>query len=62
LLSRRHGETVVLKRESGLGYRSSGRSATVFQFEIGYDAVRVLTAASDPFFSSPPVEYGKTAL
>ena len=58
----RHGETVVLERESALGYHASGRSATFFHFGIGNDAVRGLTAASGPFFASPPVDCAETAL
>jgi D-arginine dehydrogenase len=49
-----HGETVVLERESALGYHSSGRSATFYHFGIGNDAVRGMTAASGAFFASPP--------
>lgn len=46
--------TIVLERESALGYHSSGRSATFYHFGIGNDVVRGLTAASSEFFSSPP--------
>ncbi|MDO9362388.1 MAG: FAD-dependent oxidoreductase, partial [Sphingopyxis sp.] len=58
----RHAETVVLERESALGYHSSGRSATFYHFGIGEDAVRGMTAASSDFFAAPPAEYGDTAL
>ncbi|RYE02077.1 MAG: FAD-binding oxidoreductase [Sphingomonadales bacterium] len=46
-------DTLVLERESALGYHSSGRSATFYHFGIGNDAVRGLTAASSDFFSQP---------
>ena len=49
--------TIVLERKSALGYHSSGRSATFYHFGIGNDAVRGLTAASSPFFESPPEAY-----
>lgn len=48
--------TVLLERESALGYHSSGRSATFYHFGIGDDAVRGLTAASRFFFANPPGE------
>lgn len=54
--------TVVLERESALGYHSSGRSATFYHFGIGNDAVRGLTAASSPFFETPPEPYGADRL
>lgn len=54
--------TVVLERESALGYHSSGRSATFYHFGIGNDAVRGLTAASSQFFESPPPQYGADEL
>lgn len=47
-------ETILLERESALGYHSSGRSATFYHFGIGDDAVRGLTAASRHFFADPP--------
>lgn len=58
----RHAETVVLERESALGYHSSGRSATFYHFGIGNDCVRGMTAASSDFFAAPPVEYGEGPL
>ncbi|MES2904944.1 MAG: FAD-binding oxidoreductase [Pseudomonadota bacterium] len=54
--------TVVLERESALGYHSSGRSATFYHFGIGNDAVRGLTAASSHFFESPPAQYAAQQL
>ncbi len=53
-----HGETIVLERESALGYHSSGRSATFYHFGIGNNAVRGMTAASSDFFAAPPADYG----
>jgi len=52
-----HAETIVLERESALGYHSSGRSATFYHFGIGNDAVRGMTAASSEFFAAPPADY-----
>lgn len=54
--------TVLLERESALGYHSSGRSATFYHFGIGEDVVRGLTAASRLFFSHPPAGYSDTPL
>ncbi|MES2338068.1 MAG: FAD-binding oxidoreductase [Pseudomonadota bacterium] len=54
----RHADTIVLERESALGYHASGRSATFSHFGIGNDAVRGMTAASGAFFSDPPPDYG----
>ncbi|RYY26905.1 MAG: FAD-binding oxidoreductase [Sphingomonadales bacterium] len=58
----RHADTLVLERESALGYHSSGRSATFYHFGIGDDAVRGLTAASSDFFAAPPGEFSDVAL
>lgn len=44
-------QTVLLERESALGYHSSGRSATFYHFGIGDVVVRGLTAASRFFFT-----------
>lgn len=57
-----HADTVVLERESALGYHSSGRSATFSHFGIGNDAVRGLTAASEAFFAAPPSDFGEARL
>lgn len=57
-----HADTVVLERESALGYHSSGRSATFYHFGIGNDAVRGMTAASSDFFARPPADYADTPL
>ncbi len=58
----RHADTIVLERESALGYHSSGRSATFYHFGIGDDAVRGMTAASSDFFNAPPTEFGDVTL
>jgi D-arginine dehydrogenase len=50
----RHGETVVLERESAPGYHSSGRSATFCHFGIGDGLVHKLTAISKAVFAAPP--------
>ncbi|MBC2777151.1 NAD(P)/FAD-dependent oxidoreductase [Parasphingopyxis marina] len=50
----RHGETVVLERESAPGYHSSGRSATFCHFGIGGGLVHKLTAISKTAFAAPP--------
>ncbi|PZU10845.1 MAG: FAD-dependent oxidoreductase [Sphingomonas sp.] len=50
----RRARTVVIEREGALGYHSSGRSATFSHFGIGDAAVRGMTAASRPFFETPP--------
>lgn len=52
-----HADTVVLERETALGYHSSGRSATFYHFGIGDDAVRGMTAASGEFFADPPAAF-----
>lgn len=50
----RHGETVILERESAVGYHSSGRSATFCHFGIGDGLVHKLTAISKALFAAPP--------
>ena len=57
-----HASTVLLERESALGYHSSGRSATFYHFGIGGDVVRGLTAASRFFFAGPPGNKNDPAL
>ena len=46
----RYGRVIVLERETGTGYHSSGRSATYYHFGIGNRPVRLLTQASGAFF------------
>lgn len=50
----RHGNVVVLERESQAGYHSTGRSAAVYTVAYGSPQVRALTAASRAFFDMPP--------
>ena len=50
----RYGRVIVLEREAGTGYHSSGRSATYYHFGIGNRPVRLLTQASGAFFTDPP--------
>lgn len=57
-----HAQTVLLERESALGYHSSGRSATFYHFGIGDDIVRGLTAASRLFFTDPPSSHSDVPL
>ncbi|MDZ3832295.1 MAG: FAD-binding oxidoreductase [Sphingopyxis sp.] len=58
----RQAQTLLIERESALGYHSSGRSATFFHFGIGDDAVRGLTAASRSFFVDPPADHSDVPL
>jgi D-arginine dehydrogenase len=55
-------DTVVLERESALGYHSSGRSATFYHFGIGNAPVRGLTSASHEFFADPPAGFSDLPL
>jgi D-arginine dehydrogenase len=57
-----HARVIVLDRESGLAYHSSGRSATYFHFGIGNRAVRLLTRCSGAFFAAPPPGFTDSAL
>ena len=45
---------VVLEREFQPGYHATGRSAAFFVVSYGNAAVRAVTAASEPFYRSPP--------
>ena len=45
---------IVLERESRPGYHATGRSAAFFVVSYGNAAVRAVTAASEPFYRSPP--------
>ena len=45
---------IVLERESQPGYHATGRSAAFFVVSYGNAAVRAITAASEPFYRSPP--------
>ena len=45
---------IVLEREPRPGYHATGRSAAFFVAAYGNAAVRAVTAASEPFYRSPP--------
>lgn len=45
---------IVLEREPQPGYHATGRSAAFFVSSYGNAAVRAVTAASEPFYRSPP--------
>ena len=45
---------IVLEREPRPGYHATGRSAAFFVVSYGNAAVRAITAASEPFYRSPP--------
>lgn len=57
-----HADTVLIERESAVGYHSSGRSATFYHFGIGNDVVRGLTRASGAFFANPPQGFTEVPL
>lgn len=48
------GTVTLLEMESAPGHHSTGRSAALFSEYYGNRAVRALTAASRPFFTTPP--------
>jgi len=47
------GRVLVLERENGLGYHSTGRSAALYTETYGNAAIRALTVCSGPFFRNP---------
>jgi D-arginine dehydrogenase len=49
-----HGQVTVLEAEAVPGYHSTSRSAALFSEYYGNRVVRALTAASRPFYTSPP--------
>ena len=53
---------VLLDKEPQPGYHSTGRSAAYFSASYGSAAVRAATAASEPFFRSPPEGFTGTPL
>lgn len=55
-------DTVVLEGESRPGYHSTGRSAAIFIQNYGPAAVRVLSAASRGFLTSPPPGFAEFPL
>ena len=48
------GTVTLLEREAVPGYHATGRSAALFSEYYGNEVVRALTAASRPFYLSPP--------
>ena len=48
------GTVTLLEREAVPGYHSTSRSAALFSEYYGNEVVRALTAASRPFYLSPP--------
>ena len=53
---------VLLDKEPKPGHHSTGRSAAYFSASYGSAAVRAATAASEPFFRSPPEGFTETPL
>ena len=49
-----HGTVVLLERESQPAYHATGRSAAIFTETYGNRVIRVLSAASRSFFTTPP--------
>ncbi len=50
----RAGSVTLLEMEPAAGYHSTGRSAALFSEYYGNRVVRALTAASRPFYTTPP--------
>ena len=48
------GRVTLLEMEPAAGYHSTGRSAALFSEYYGNRVVRALTAASRPFYTTPP--------
>lgn len=57
-----HRSVVVIEREEGLGYHSTGRSAAEFVLRYNAPEVCALAAISKSFFDSPPVGFSEVAL
>src|SRR4051794_20340891 len=53
---------LVLERESQPGYHSTGRSAATLHSSYGNRTIRVLTAASAPFYLDPPAAFAEAPL
>jgi D-arginine dehydrogenase len=58
----RFGKVVLIERESGLGYHSTGRSAAVISENYGPSMWQVLVSASRPFFEQPPPGFATHSL
>lgn len=50
---------LLLEREPHLAYHSTGRSAALYDPQYGSPVIRVLTAASGPFYHEPPVGFAQ---
>ena len=57
-----NARVIVLERESHPGYHATGRSAAFFVVSYGNAAVRAITAASEPFYRSPPQGFTEVPL
>lgn len=55
-------QVIVLEREPQPGYHATGRSAAFFVSSYGNAAVRAVTAASEPFYRSPPQGFTDVSL
>lgn len=53
---------VLLEGEDAFGYHTTGRSAALFSEYFGNRPVRLLTAASRPFFEAPPEAFSEGPL
>ena len=57
-----HAKVTVLEAEDGIGFHSSGRSATMLHYALGDRLLRALTQASRSFFESPPEDFTESPL
>ncbi len=57
-----YGTVTLLEMEPSPGYHATGRSAALFSEYYGNPTVRSLTAASRPFFESPPPGFAEHPL
>lgn len=58
----RHASVVLVERESGLGYHSTGRSAAVISENYGPLGWQALVTASRAFFEAPPEGFAAVPL
>src|SRR5262249_53551275 len=54
----RDAKGLMLEREPHVAYHSTGRSAALYHPQYGSAVIRALTAASGPFYTSPPADFG----
>lgn len=57
-----HGRVLVCEQEDRSGYHTTGRSAAMYIESYGNAWVRMLTAASRPFFDAPPTGFAEYPL